>query len=153
LTVNVDTPTAVGMPAITPLEERERREGRAPEVIAQVYGGTPPAAASVCEYAAPAMPDGKGEVVVITSGGGLMVSVKVWLAEAAALVTVTPNVEVPGVVGVPEIRPKEVNEMPGGSAPEVICHSYGGDAGGHSVSCCEYAVPVTPEGRTGFTLI
>jgi hypothetical protein len=49
LTVNVETPAAVGIPLMRPLEEKERSAGSAPEVIDQLYGGTPPAAMSVYE--------------------------------------------------------------------------------------------------------
>jgi hypothetical protein len=49
-----------------------------------VYGGVPPLAASVCEYAVPVDPDGRGELVVIISSA-TTVRLKVLVAVIEAL--------------------------------------------------------------------
>src|SRR5262245_33653516 len=63
------SPRLVGVPLIRPLEGplelRFRPGGRAPSSSNQVYGGRPPAAARVCEYAVPNVPVGNGDVVVM----------------------------------------------------------------------------------------
>jgi hypothetical protein len=40
--------------------------------------------------------------------------------------TLTENVDVPAVVGVPEMEPFELSDKPFGSEPEVSDHVYGG---------------------------
>jgi hypothetical protein len=121
--VNADTPAAVGIPPITPLEERERRDGSAPEVITQLYGGTPPVAASVCEYAWPARPEGSGEAVTMVSGVRVIVSENAKLAvPELASVTVAVKAEFPAAVGVPAIAPPEESVRPAGNAPDVTAH-------------------------------
>jgi hypothetical protein len=85
-------------------------------------------AARVWEYDAPAKPEGKVEGVVMANGGGpgRMASVNVWLAvRKRASVTVTLNVTVPTVVGIPAITPAEESARPAGNPPEVTCHVYG----------------------------
>jgi hypothetical protein len=75
---------------------------------------------SVCEYAAPAKPEGKGEAVEMASWGRVMASENDWLAAPeAASVTLTLNVDVPTVVGTPATAPAEDMASPAGSAPEV----------------------------------
>jgi hypothetical protein len=59
-------PEVVGVPEITPLDERLRPAGREPELSVQAYGGVPPEAARVAEYAVPTVAPGR-EVVVIAS--------------------------------------------------------------------------------------
>jgi hypothetical protein len=55
------------MPLIVPALLRERLLGKA--LADQLYGETPPVAASVAEYAVPTVPAGR-VVVVIVSGAG-----------------------------------------------------------------------------------
>jgi hypothetical protein len=63
-------------------------------------------------------------VVVITSGGGLTVILKLRLAVLdAPSVTVAVKLKAPGVVGVPEINPSADSESPAGAEPD---HRYGG---------------------------
>ena len=47
LTVKFEVPAVVGVPEITPPELKERPAGRVPESSDQLYGVTPPVAASV----------------------------------------------------------------------------------------------------------
>ena len=64
----MNEPDVVGVPLSTPPNDRFIPWGKEPEAMDQVYGGFPPAAARVCEYAVPITPDGIGELVVIVSG-------------------------------------------------------------------------------------
>ena len=63
----VKAPEVVGVPLIVPVLLRERPPGK--PLADQVYGETPPLAASVVEYAWPTVPAGR-VVVEIVSGGG-----------------------------------------------------------------------------------
>lgn len=55
-TVNVKSPTVVASPEISPLPASSASpSGSEPAMIDQVYGLMPPVAASVCEYAMPAV--------------------------------------------------------------------------------------------------
>jgi hypothetical protein len=65
------------------------------------------------------VPGGSGEVVVITSGGGVICKVNARLAVAPTLsVTWAVKLNVPIWVGVPLIAPVEgVSDNPGGSEP------------------------------------
>ena len=49
LTVNVDVPVAAGVPVMAPVGDSDRPVGSEPAVSAQLYGGTPPLAASEAE--------------------------------------------------------------------------------------------------------
>ncbi len=48
VTVKLELALWVGVPDITPLEEKERPSGSGP-AMDQVYGGVPPSACNVCE--------------------------------------------------------------------------------------------------------
>ena len=67
-TVKLAVPVAVGVPLTTPALDKVRPAGRLPTVTDHVYGGVPPVAARVCEYAVPTVPLGSGEVVVTQTG-------------------------------------------------------------------------------------
>jgi hypothetical protein len=62
----VDVPAAVGVPAIVPEELRFRPGGSAPPISIQLYGGLPPSAWTVWEYAVPTVPLGSEEVVTLS---------------------------------------------------------------------------------------
>src|SRR5690242_6196025 len=67
LTSKAADPASVGVPAITPVVEfRVSPFGRAPLMSDHEYGGVPPAAVNVWEYAAPAKPPGNNAAVTIT---------------------------------------------------------------------------------------
>ncbi len=65
----LEGPALVGLPEITPvLALRVNPAGRLPELMLQVYGASPPAAASVCEYAVLTLPPGRVAVVMASAG-------------------------------------------------------------------------------------
>ena len=66
------------------------------------------------------MPRGKGDVVVMISGGaGLMVILKLRLAFTDRLsVTVAVKLELPALVGIPVIEPSTASASPAGGAPD-----------------------------------
>jgi len=137
---------------IAPVLESASPAGRVPDEIAHVYGGVPPLAASVCEYAAPVYPDGRGELVVIASDA-TTVRLKVLVIVAGALsVTRTVKLYVPAVVGVPVIAPALESASPGGRVPDEIAHVYGGIPP-LAASVCEYAAPADPDGRGELVVI
>src|SRR5262245_33627715 len=75
-TVKLTVPVAVGVPEITPVPALSvRPAGRLPLASAQVYGGTPPVAASVALYGVPCVPPGSDDVVIDGGPGGDTVSV------------------------------------------------------------------------------
>jgi len=67
-TVKFAVPAVVGVPLITPAPDSVSQVG-AP-VTDHIYGGVPPVAAKLWEYAVPTVPFGSGDSVVIASGGG-----------------------------------------------------------------------------------
>jgi hypothetical protein len=84
-TVNVAAPAVVGVPLITPPEVSAKPAGNVPDVTDQVYGGVPPVAVKVWEYAAPIIPDGNGDAVVIESRTEPIVSENDFVAVCDAL--------------------------------------------------------------------
>ena len=68
-TVKFEVPAVVGVPEITPPELKESPAGRLPLWRDQLYGVTPPVAASVWLYATPICPFGRLEVVTERSTG------------------------------------------------------------------------------------
>jgi hypothetical protein len=133
-TVNVLDPAAVGVPEIVP-PVSVSPAGNVPLASDQVYGGVPPDAVSVCEYAVPTTPLGS-DVVVTLIVAGLMVMVSDAGADCDALsVARTVNVLDPAVVGVPEIVPP-VSVSPAGNVPLVNDQVYGG-VPPDAVSACE----------------
>ena len=77
-------------------------------------------------YAEPAVPAGKGEVLVIVNGAGLMVMLKLPIAKCCAL-SVTDTRKLTGVVvavvGVPDTTPAGLKLSPAGSVvPEPKAH-------------------------------
>jgi hypothetical protein len=67
-TIKLRFPALVGVPLITPELDSVRPAGKAPDVIVQLYGAVPPAANKVSEYAVPAMPVERGDVVLMETG-------------------------------------------------------------------------------------
>jgi hypothetical protein len=128
-TVKVEvTAAAVGVPstqivavAMAPVgyEARARPAGRAPEVIAQVYGGTPPATARFCGSGL-ARETGSSVPGVIARRGepGRMVSANPCCpVPSSVFESETPNIEVPVAAGTPEITPEEERLKPAGKLP------------------------------------
>jgi hypothetical protein len=65
-TWNDDVPVVVGVPEMEPELERVRPAGSEPWVTFQRYGGTPPLAARLAEYAEPTLPAGSCDVVIFS---------------------------------------------------------------------------------------
>jgi hypothetical protein len=75
----------VGVPPMTPAPDSVRPAGSVPVVTDHAYGGVPPVAANVCEYAVPTVPFERGDDVVIESGGGSIVTANCFVAVCDAL--------------------------------------------------------------------
>ena len=123
-TTKLVVPAVVGVPEITPWGESESPLGNA-DVLDKLhtYGGVPPLAVNVCEYAVPTRPPGT-PVLEITKGTTTFIS-KLTLAVAAATgsesCTRTVKLLVPACVGVPEITPVDLLSVsPPGSEPATM---------------------------------
>jgi hypothetical protein len=128
-TVKLYVPTLVGAPEITPVPAvNDKPGGKLPELMLQVYGVTPPVAARVVEYVVPSVPLGK-LVVVIFNVSVLTVMLRLAVAVCAgfsASLTSTVKLDVPVVVGVPEITPVlAASDSPAGKLPTAMLHVYG----------------------------
>lgn len=117
---------AVGLPLICPVAACKLKPlGRVPEITCQEYKPVPPVAANVCEYGVPTAPL-LSEVVVMVSGGGAMVSVRLTLAlctgEPESVTLKVSGVALITELGVPLINPEDaVSDNPAGSVPAVNC--------------------------------
>ena len=123
-TIKLVVPAVVGVPEITPWGDSKSPFGNADTLDKlHTYGGVPPLAVSVCEYAVPTRPAGK-PVLVITKGTTTFIP-KLTLAVAGATgsesCTRTVKLLVPACVGVPEITPVDLFRVsPPGSEPAVM---------------------------------
>ena len=70
--VKEKVPAVVGVPVMV-FPVMSSPAGSAPAEIVQVYGVVPPVAVRDCEYAAPTVPFGSGQVVLLVSAGGRVV--------------------------------------------------------------------------------
>jgi hypothetical protein len=150
-TVKFDVPAVVGVPLITPPELRDSPDGRLPESSDQLYGVTPPVAASVRLYATPICPFGRLVVVITRSGiPELMIMDNAWSSVSGVpwlSVTLTVKFDVPAVVGVPLIVPvEEPSDSPAGSDPEITDQLYG-VVPPVATTVWLYATPICPFGR------
>src|SRR5207249_3591612 len=139
---------AVGIPLITPADS-DKPAGKVAGVTDHVYGGVPPVAVNVCEYAAPTVPADSGDAVVITSGGGVAGLIVIdsdfdMVCEALSL-TWTLKVTAVFPAGVPLITPAD-SDKPAGKVAGATDHVYG-RVPPVAVSGCEYATPTFPAGR------
>jgi hypothetical protein len=122
--VKLYDPAFVGLPEITPEAARERPGGSEPAVLVHEYGGVPPEAARLVEYATREWACGSGDDVVIASGGGGGPATVIESAfDAVWVPSVTRSVKenVPAAVGVPVTVASGVPELrlrPGGRAPD-----------------------------------
>ncbi len=92
------------------------------------------------------MPPGK-VVVVITGAALIVISKALLLVAPAKSVTRAVKLEVPAVVGVPEISPvAALSVNPAGSEPVLLDHVYGG-VPPVAVKVCEYGMPIVSAGR------
>src|SRR5438105_4444351 len=115
--VTLKSPTVPGVPVMSPPGPSFTPSGSDPEDTENVYGGSPPVAATEAEYATPTTPLAN-EVVVITGGFASTVIVRDFVSLpcgfGAASTTWTVNVDAPAAVGVPLILPSEPNTNPAG---------------------------------------
>jgi hypothetical protein len=147
---SVNVPELVGVPEITPPEDRFR-PGASPAAV-QVYGVVPPVVASVVlGYATSTCPFGKAVVVMDTgvSGGSaatIVIEIVRFAVSAGELESVTVNITLiaPAVVGVPVIAPAALRLKPSGSVVED--HEYG-VVPPIAARVCEYATPTWPFGK------
>src|ERR1019366_6450754 len=101
-TVKLLDPGVPGVPDMVPAAARLNPAGNVPLATDHEYGGDPPVAASVWEYATPTVPVGSDNVV-IPKAGELIVIDKPAVAEADALsVTRTVKLLGPAGQGVPD---------------------------------------------------
>ena len=122
--VKLKVPALVGDPVIVPLVALNvRPAGSEPAVIDQWYGGVPPTAFKLAEYAVPiAPPDRVGAVVIVSAEITGSVNAFEVLTELLS-VTVTVKAKLPTLVGVPVIAPLVgFSETPPGREPAVIDH-------------------------------
>jgi hypothetical protein len=124
LTVKPTDPAELGVPDIV-APERLNPAGSDPFATDQVYGGIPPLALSVCEYATPTMPAGIGGVVILKAGAVMTIDSAAVADPDALSVTFTLKLEEPAVVGLPEIVPP-ARLSPAGRDPLATDHVYGG---------------------------
>lgn len=123
VTETVEVPSVAGVPLIAPPADTLKSGGS--PAADQVYGGTPPMAASCAEYPAPTCPFGSEDVVMVR-GAAVTRIVKDFDALAPSVsVTVTENVNVPVAVSDPASVPSLENVAPEGSEPLAV-KTYGG---------------------------
>lgn len=123
-TVKVAVPVAVGVPEITPALESVSPAGKLPDARDHVYPGVPPLALSVVVYELPTSPDPRLRERTASPGGTTVMDT--WLDTDCAgdplSFTATVKVDVPLVVGVPEIVPALESASPAGSVPDASDH-------------------------------
>src|SRR5579862_7545892 len=77
VTVKLKVPAAVGVPESRPLGASGTPVGVAPEVTANVYGGVPPDAVMLWEYAMPKAPAGSVAGAGVITGGSMVIDIAV----------------------------------------------------------------------------
>jgi hypothetical protein len=123
ITVNDDVAAVVGVPEITPVADpSDNPAGKLPELMLHKYGGVPPVAARIAEYAAPTAPFGSEVVVIAREATTVMLRFAV-VVRLPLSVTFIVKLDDPTVVAVPEITPVlAASESPGGKLPELMLH-------------------------------
>lgn len=149
VTVNGKDPETVGVPEILPDESRTRPAGRFPVSVHVAPVGFE---ARATLYDIPAIPAWTVVVVIVIVVGVIeaaivMLSCFVALAEPDTALTV--NVDVPAVVGVPEIVPDVLSVKPAGRLPDAIDHV----ADELAASTAEYDALTVPEGRLAVVIV
>ena len=141
-TVNVDVPAAVGVPEIVPELLSVSPAGRLPEAIDHVTADE--LTASTAEYDAFTVPAGRLIVVILRLGPPVIVILSSLVALTEPDTALTVNVDVPAVVGVPEIVPELLSVSPAGRLPEAIDHVTAEES---AASMAEYDALTVPDGR------
>jgi hypothetical protein len=119
-------PVVKGVPESTPPLDRDRPFGTAPDGADHVYGDVPPATLKAWEYAAPMLPCGSDDAVVMARAPVIARLNCMLLVAALESLTCTVTKHEPAVVGVPEITPALDRDNPPGSAPDAMDQEYGG---------------------------
>ena len=143
-TLNVNVPTAPGVPVMAPVLERVSPDGRL--VADQLSGAFPPVAANVVLYAVFVTPPGKELVVIVNAAAMVNESclVAVWGVGMAESVAVTVTVKGPLTVGVPEIVPFELMVRPDG---RLVAIQLMGAVPPEKPNDVLYPTPITPLGK------
>ena len=119
VTVKLTAPAVVGVPDMAPEELILNPGGKLPVVTLQAMVPTPPLLCKLSEYAVLTTPFGRAAVVI--ASWGLMVMLRACFTLCGGLpesVAVTVKLDVPALVGVPEMaEPLTVN--PAGNVPAV----------------------------------
>jgi hypothetical protein len=144
-TVKLLLPAVVGVPEMTPAGLRERPPGKVPENTDHALPPAPPLAASVCEYAVPAVPFGSEDVATVRAAGAIAILSCFVAVVFDESLTCTVKLVLPAVLGVPEMTPAGLSERPAGRFPEDTAHELPPDPP-LAASVCEYAVPAVPFG-------
>src|SRR5437867_128668 len=144
-TLKLAVVAVVGIPLITPADS-DKPAGKVAGATDHVYGGVPPVAVNVCEYATPTVPAGSGDVVVITSDGGaaglIVIDSEFEMVCEALSLTWTLKLAVVAAVGIPLITPAD-SDKPAARRSSDPDHVYGG-VPPVAVNVCEYAAPTVP---------
>ncbi len=145
-TVKLLDPAVPGVPEIVPPAARLKPAGSDPLATDHAYGGVPPEAPSVCEYAAPTVPAGSDDVV-IPNAGGLTVSDNAFVALPPPLsVNFTVKAAAPAAEGVPLTTPVDAARLkPCGNVPSDIAQ-VSGETAPDAARVAEYAEPAVALG-------
>ena len=149
LTVKAYIPTVVGVPEIMPVSASVKPVGKDEPVSRVHVMGVSPVAASVWLYAVPAVPLVNVSVVIV--GDVMIVIEKIFLLFPMSLVALTWNVDVPDVVGVPEITPSVESVKPVGNVPVSMSQIMG--VSPVAVNVWLYTVPVFPSGNVAVVIV
>ena len=124
LIVKLNVPADVGVPVMAPVVPFKLKPiGNVPLATAHVIGIVP-VALSVWLYALFTVPSGKDTVVIV--GGAAMTTLRAFVTFPAEFVALTEKLNVPIVVGVPEITPVFAFKLsPAGSVPVAIDQDIG----------------------------
>jgi hypothetical protein len=144
-TVKVAVPALVGVPEITPVVARVKPVGNVP--LSRLHEiGVSPDAASTCLYAIYKVPFDNVPVVIIgATGATAIVMDNDFVSCPLRLLAFMVKVDVPTVVGVPEIAPFAAKLKPAGNVPLSRLHVMGMSPVASSVWL--YAVPTIPFGN------
>ncbi len=140
-----------GVPVIVPSEPSVNPAGSELLVTDHVYGGAPPVAASVAEYAIPTVPLASGDAVAIVRAAFTVIAKLCDAVFDALSRTCAVKLLAPAVVGAPVMAPLDAKVRPCGRDPPVTDHVYGG-APPDAASVAEYEAPTTP-GASGETVV
>ena len=118
-TVKLNVPDAEDVPDITPADERVRPPGRLPTTTFQVAAS--PLAVRAWKYTVPMVLFGNDGVTMAGGNGTVLMNIEsTFVSFPASLVALTVKVNIPSVVGVPDIVPFDERLNPPGRLPAVM---------------------------------